>query len=67
MTYQVRVNEAGELILTAEIARALGLHPGDAIAAERDGQGVKLLPTAGGVFRDEVARFIAERGDDWND
>ena len=69
MTYHARVTESGELILTADIARALGFRPGDAITLEGDvaTDGVKLVAADGHVVQDNVDRFIAERAGDWDD
>lgn len=69
MTYHARASEAGELILTADIARAFGFHPGDAITREGAAacDGVKLVTADTHVARDQVDRFIAERTDDRDD
>lgn len=69
MTYQTQISEAGELILTADIARALGFRPGDAITLEGNAasEGVKLVAGDNHAVRDNVDRFIAERADDWDD
>lgn len=69
MTYHTRITESGELILSANVARALGLRPGDDIAVEPEASGatVKRVFPPTGVVQDNVDRFIAERADDWDD
>jgi bifunctional DNA-binding transcriptional regulator/antitoxin component of YhaV-PrlF toxin-antitoxin module len=70
MTYHAYVLDSGELVLPADLARALGLRPGDGVEVERQGDSIGLkMPRAasGSVFRDEVDRFVAERASDWDD
>lgn len=63
MTYHTRVTEAGELVISAGVARELGLRPGDPIEIDRDNAGLHLRARP----RDEVDRFLRERRDDWDD
>lgn len=69
MTYQARITEAGELILSADIARALGFRPGDSITLQGNAghEGVRLVAAESRVVGDNVDRFIAERASDWDD
>lgn len=77
MTYQARVAEDGTMIqLPAELARELGLKPGDELTVEREGQSLVVRPGQAGDaallrLRDalrgySVDQFLAERGSDWD-
>lgn len=77
MTYHARVAENGTMIqLPAELARELGLKPGDELTVEREGRNLLVRP---GQANDaalmrlrealrgySVDQFLAERGSDWD-
>ena len=76
MSYHARVNERGELVLPAALARAIGLSPGDTISMDREGDAIVFRSLADVVKEGQVAfrallkqpltvdQFIAERGRD---
>lgn len=66
MTYQARVAEGGELILPADLARALGLSPGDSVEVEPGERDLLTLHRPARP-RDQVDAFLAERADDWDE
>lgn len=42
MTYHARVTDQGEIVLPADVARALGLMPGDHVCIDKDGADIVL-------------------------
>lgn len=73
MTYHARVADNGELILPADIARAIGFMPGDHFQIDRQGQAIILkneddvIAAGQAAFRATIKRpftvddFIADR------
>ena len=58
MTYYARVTPDGEVTMPAELAREIGLAPGDRIRFDQDGQTV-LIRTTSDVVRQTQADFRA--------
>ncbi len=55
---RVRVDQAGRLVVPAEIRRALGIHPGQDLAISLDGDSIRLLTIDAALER---VRAIARR------
>lgn len=58
MTYHARVTPDGEVIVPAEMVRALGLAPGDKITLDQDGQAI-VLKTVGDIVREGQLAYRA--------
>ncbi|MGP7795850.1 AbrB/MazE/SpoVT family DNA-binding domain-containing protein [Sphingomonas sp. CLY1604] len=73
MTFHARVEDSGEVVLPASVARALGLNPGDHLRIDQQGSQIVLASDADVVaagqraFRATITRpftvddFIADR------
>jgi len=64
------------MVLPDEVSRDLGLHPGDIVSIERDGEALMLTrhPASDALARlreafkgYSVDQFIAERHEDWSE
>lgn len=77
MSYQARVTEDGRLALSDDLAREIGLRPGEVLKVERAGKTLVMTREGGrgdaiGRLREtlsgySVDQFLAERRDDWGE
>ncbi len=76
MSYHAQIGSDGEIVLPANIARDIGIKPGDPIAVHRVGLSITLKAADTADVAKErlraslsgytVDQFIAERGQDWD-
>jgi AbrB family transcriptional regulator, stage V sporulation protein T len=65
MTYHAKLIEGGKVVIPAELRRELGLHTGDTLVIERDGDAL-VLKTYLQVVKEAQKTFRATLGDDYS-
>lgn len=56
MTWQSRLDKSGRILIPKKFRDELGLHVGEAVTLERDGDGLRLQPVA------RAAQIVEHRG-----